>query len=89
MSVTFLPPQRKLWEGNVFTGVFLSTERGRACVAVGGGMCGREHVVEVCMVGATHDPPPRMVGMLTCYVITLSFYQSDMDNLTIQQSFYI
>ena len=38
---------------------------------------------------ARSPPPPRMVGMLTCYVITLSFYQSDMDNLTIQQSFYI
>ena len=46
----------------------------------------------------TISPPPpsadgwqtggmHPTGMLTCYVITLSFYQSDMDNVTIQAVF--
>ena len=51
---SFLPPANKVCEGNVFTGVCLST--GGACMA--GGMCGRG----ACMAGGVHGKRVCMVG---------------------------
>ena len=54
----------------------------------GGGMCGREHVVEVCMVGATHDPPPPPADgwnadLLCNYLILLPIGHGQPDNSTV------